>query len=71
MRGNIEKVLSAANEAEEMSAELKDMVIELRAHPEDLARAYALAYEFRTKFGKRVVHRLGYGMPRLRLGKQP
>lgn len=68
--GNIEKVLAAANEMEDMAAELKCMVVELRTQPENIARAYALAYEFRTRFGQKVIHKLGFGMPRFRIGKQ-
>jgi len=64
--GNIEKVLSAANELDKMADELKTMATEMRVTPERIDIAYALAYNWRTEFSKRVVHKLGFGMPRIR-----
>jgi len=62
-RGDIERVLTAAHELEKMARELEDIAGKLRADPQNREAAYRLAYDWRTDFGKRVVHKLGFGMP--------
>lgn len=55
-----EQQLAAANRLEELSIELKGIVIKLRAGDVD---SYALVYDLRAEIGK-VVGTLGYGVPR-------
>lgn len=63
-------VLKAAAEAEEMAAELKEIVLELRADPDDQGKAYARLYDFRTRLGY-TLRPLGFGLPRARHDIKP
>lgn len=69
MSGSSDKVIVSAIYADEMAEELKKIAEQMRANPDDLAGAYASIYNWRTEFSKKVLHRLGFGMPRRRLGK--
>lgn len=65
-----QSVIDASNAIEEMAAELKRIVIELRADPENQGEAYLRLYDFRTRFGY-VLRTLGLGAPRARHDVRP
>lgn len=68
---NASKMLSAAAEIEDMVVELKDIVLKLRANPRAIDDGYTLVYNWRTTFGRRVVSKLGFGLPRNRKPSMP
>lgn len=59
---NDQQVIKASHDIEELAAKLREYVNELREHPNNRRRAYALLYHFRTDLG-RVVNTLGEGVP--------
>lgn len=64
---NVSKMLSAATEIEDMISELQEVLIKIRANPRAIDDGYTLVYNWRTKFGRRVVCKLGRGLPRNRI----
>lgn len=61
-----ERVRIAAEFAEEMAIELKKISSEMLRDPDNINKAYAMIYGWRTRFSQKVLHRLGYGLPRIR-----
>jgi hypothetical protein len=62
-----DKVIAASNMLEEMAAEIKEIVLEIRRTPIDIEYAYARVYNLRRRLGRDVVQNLGYGIPKTRL----
>jgi hypothetical protein len=61
-----QKVVKASADLEDLAAELRDIINEMRQRPTDTAYAYALTYNFRTDLG-RVVASLGAGKPSMKV----